>query len=295
MADYTSCDYSFVPGTGDSVRETITHGSHVSPDGIANQTLREINIYDQLGRHVINKRYVYNGSAYELMDWVVYEHDSLGHVVGTYYSDGTSMSAHWSDCCGKEWTEDKTGLRTLYSYDELQRLISQTRGSVTHSYQYDAADRVIKEITSGGTIAITNTVAFDLNGRKTNEINSAGLKTAWNYPAGGLITSCTKPGGGIEITEKYLGGLPKSVTGSAVTPIYTSYDITENGERITYRHYGSASGAYWMANAVNMLEKDVWSRSPEQGVVSNVYDQRGLLVQTIRPDLVDLLSDLSKW
>ena len=54
-------------------RELITHGTTNSPDGIANKTTREVKVLDEYSQNVLSETYVYTGSGYERISWVVKE------------------------------------------------------------------------------------------------------------------------------------------------------------------------------------------------------------------------------
>ncbi|OGV45715.1 MAG: hypothetical protein A2X46_09425 [Lentisphaerae bacterium GWF2_57_35] len=289
VLDYPSGSYTFTTNGGNAIRETTTHGTKAAPSGVAYKTLREVRIYDSLGRLVSEERQVFDGSGYSVMDWRMFEFDAFGHVVKTYNSDGTYSASGWSLCCGKEWDEERTGLRTLYTYDGLKRVLSETRGGITRTFQYDAEGRVLQEVQSAGSFALTNRYQYNRAGQMTNQVDQTGLQATWTYQQGGLLVTKTLPGGGTEITENLSDGKAKSVTGTAAAPVYYTYEADASGKQWTYAYYSEVEGAYWTARAADKLGRESVVREPASGATTNHYDTRGLLVRTVRPLQADML------
>ncbi len=289
VVDYPSGIYTFTTNGGIAVRETTTHGTKASPAGVAYKTLREIRIHDSLGRIISEERQVYDGSGYSAMDWRMVQYDSFGHVVAIYNSDGTYSASGWSLCCGKEWDEDLTGLRTFYTYDDLRRVLTETRDGITRTLQYDAEGRVLQEIQSAGTFSLTNRLQYNRAGQITNQIDQANLQTTWIYQQGGLLVTKTLPSGGTEITENLSDGKTKNVTGTGAIPVYYTYEADSSGKQWTYAHYSAAAGAYWTAHAADKLGHEAVVREPATGTTTNYFDGRGLLVRSSRPLQVDTL------
>lgn len=289
VLDYPSGNYTFATTAGSAIRETITHGSKATPNGIAYQTLQEIRIYDVWGRIVCEEHRVFDGDEYLSMDWKMYAYDALGHHSATYLSDGTYEDSQWSLCCGKEWERDRKGIRTDYVYDELKRPISEMRNGITKSSAYDAAGHILHEVVSAGTFSMTNRSAYNLAGQLTNQIDQSGLITSWAYQQGGSTVTRTMPGGAVEVTATYPDGKIASVTGSAVNPVYYYYETGVAGEQWTYTHYGQPDGTLWAGRALDKLGREYIVQDPATGITTNHYDGRGLLTRVISAGLADTL------
>ncbi|MFH0908836.1 MAG: hypothetical protein V1929_08745 [bacterium] len=138
----------FTPGAGTDTCETVVHGVATNSAGIAFKTTKETVIRDAGGRVVLRETYVYDGSGYERIDWTVLEYDaSFGRLVRTVHANGTEESATWDDCCGQASRTDAHGTVTLFEYDQLGRLLAETKDGtvdqpdIVTSYAFDAAGR----------------------------------------------------------------------------------------------------------------------------------------------------------
>lgn len=276
----------FTPGTGEDVRITTIHGTVSSPDGIADKTTREISIQNKVGRELERGTYVYRTSGDERMDWTVNKYDELGHLTASYFANGTSKFSDWgTGCCGKETDTGADGTVWVYGYDGLGRLTSRTREGmaatnswpaqpdIVTSYGLDALGRTLLETTSADGLALVRSNQYDLAGRLSESMDSAGLETRYTYSDGGRITTVTRPGGAIEITENYLDGRVKSVTGTGVVPRFYEYGVETNGDRWTRAYTGSTNSPMWEKTTTDMLGRTVRNEKPGFG---------GAILTTIR-------------
>lgn len=284
-------DRNFEAGSGTDIRQIVTQGTASHPGGIANKTTRSIAYIDELGRTLFEETYVFNGSSYENISWIRHVYNDFGRETAVYRSNGTVKESIWgSACCGLESEIDENGIETLYSYDQLHRLTSTIKTGVSPqpdmvtAYVYDANGRKIQETTSAGDLLLTTRDQYDGAGRVTNSIDAAGLSTKTAYAEGGRIVTVTRPGGGTEITEYYLDGQLKSITGTAVVPAYYEYGVNEDGTRWTLVRTGRADSPAWEKTTMDMLGRTLKTEKPGFGgtsqTVSYVYNTLGQLVQT---------------
>lgn len=228
----------FTPGEGKAVRKTVFHGTIKAPWGVPFKTTKETIITDWLGNRVMTETYVVtdkNGDG-ERINWTYNSFSKLGRLIETLYSNQTRTENSWN-CCGKASTTNVDGVTTAYEYDDLKRITQQTNlatGVVT-KYSYDALGRKLSTTVKGGKLTATSTSEYDLAGRMISTTDHAGLVTNYFYEQ--TISSVLRPGQRDEVTERFLDGKIKSVTGTGVIDRYYQYGVDKNGyqwTRVTY-------------------------------------------------------------
>ena len=293
---------TFTPGNGTDIRTTVTSGLVNSP--IAGKTTRDVTIENALGEILARQTYVYDGSDYDLLTWTIFEYED-GHLTKTIYSNGTSASATW-DCCHKINETDIYGTFTDYTngYDDLGRLVQFVKNGVTTAYTYDASGhRLSRTVSAAGVTPLVSSYTYDKAGRLEQAIDEAGLTTNYEYQAGGRITIVRKPPGDsaapTEITETYLDGQVKSVTGTGVVDRYYHYDVNGDGEKLTfvysgtdnYANYGTENPGRYEKTTYDMTGNVVEIEKPGPDgldITSNDYDDAtGLLQSTSNPGMAD--------
>ncbi|WP_339132906.1 MAG: RHS repeat-associated core domain-containing protein [Candidatus Electrothrix sp. GW3-4] len=229
------------------------------------------------------------------MSWTAQEFDDFGRVTDRTSSDGTLVETDWS-CCVKNFEINATGVRTDFSYDGLRRLISQSRaaeqGPVVTDYTYDASGRRLTETVSSGSLSLGSSSQYDLSGRIISRTDSRNLTTNYDYASGGRITTETRPGNITEITETYLDGRTRSVTGSGVVPRFYSYGVNSDGSIWTEVHSGTASSPVWEKTTTDLAGRTVKTEKPGYlgtEVSENFYNDKGQLIRTTAPGLADTL------
>ncbi len=281
----------FIPGSGDYVYETVTHGTALSANGVALRTTSEVSVYDQVGNLVQQETYVWTGSSRELLSKTVNTYDKDNHLIKTVNSDGTMTENVWG-CCGQSSSTDRLGVSTTYLYDELRRVAESTRlgvsgqDNIATTYTYDAAGRQLSSTVTAGMLSQTTTNTYDHLGRILTSTDGAGQVTMYRYPDA-LTTEVTMPGGATQITTRFKDGRTKSVTGTGVVPTYYGYTLeAENGATLqctTVRTGGESSPSY-QKSCVNMLGQTVRTEQPgtdgEVLVTTNTYNGKGQLVRT---------------
>lgn len=153
-----------------------------------------------------------------------YDYNNLNHVTKITYPDNKFEEYTYSGCCPKlkESETDRSGRKTLFAYDVLERLtdnINPVRG-VTR-YEYDANGNMISFIDSNGNQTsfeynkddrfIRKTYAdgkylsfvYDTAGFLTKRKNARGTDTVYTYDANHNIVSITYSDGTPGLTYTY--------------------------------------------------------------------------------------------
>ena len=293
----------FDPGRGDDLRITRTSGTAEAPDGIAYKTTRETTIQNSRGLTLMRETSVYTGGGYEPIGWTVETHDDFDRVASVIRSDGTRTDSEWG-CCGKTRETDAGGLERRFEYDDLKRVAAEIRpaaASETWSDQaeiriqrtYDAAGRTVGQTVTGGDYILASDTLYDLAGRIVSSTDVAGLTTIQAYEAGGRITTIIRPGGATEITEHYLDGQPKSVTGSAVVAQYYTYGVKPDGSQWSRVAVGAPDAPLWTMTTTDLLGRTLRVEKPGAGgmeISETRYDEKGRPASTTAPGRADTLT-----
>ncbi|MGD9159531.1 MAG: hypothetical protein PVG39_14055 [Desulfobacteraceae bacterium] len=126
----------------------------------------------------------------------------------------------------------------------------------------------------------------------TQSTDSAGLVTGYSYTSGGRITIVTRSGGFTEITECYLDGRVKSVTGTAVIPRYYTYGVNADGTLWTRIDTGSPSSPVWEKSTSDMLGRMIQEQKPGYSGIEATeyfYNDISKLIRTETSGLADTL------
>lgn len=255
----------FTPNpNGAAWRETVTHGTASSPDGLALKTTRETTVRDQHGHAVLSEAYVYTGGAFERVAWAASDFDGRGNITRTRRSNGEVSTATW-DGYRMASAIDSNGVETVYTYDELGRVKTETKKGVAASaqypaqpdvvttYTYDAADRVVSQAVTGGGASLSRSTSYDVAGRVKSETNTEGLTTTHTYANGGRTHTITYPGGATATTDAYLDGQAKDVTGTSLVARHYEYSVNADGTRVTQEFTGSVASPRWTKTTSDWL------------------------------------------
>jgi RHS repeat-associated protein len=286
---------TFTAGTGTDIQEQIVHGTVADPMGIAFKTTGERYVRNALGDVLLNRTYVYAGSGYYwTIDWTVRTYDGFGHILMESHSNGTRMDNTW-DCCGKASETDRQGIVRSFSYDDLGRMETQTKDAadpMVSTDTYDAAGRRLTQSIGAGGLSQSSSSVYDLSGRLTQSTDASGLVTGYNHTAGGRITTVTRPGGATEITERYLDGRVKSITGTGVVPRYYTYGANADGTRWTRIDTGTPSSPMWETTTVDLLGRTIKVEKPGYDSIEttiHTYNDMGQLIKIAATGLADTL------
>jgi YD repeat-containing protein len=224
-ADPSLSQFTVEPN-GLAERDTVTYGTSTFPDGIAFKTNKKTTVRDQSGNQVLEETYVFNGTGYERVGWTVCTYDGRGHVTQTIRHNGQVSSAVWNGDRQASGIAE-SGFETTYTYDALGRIKDSTKKGIAAgggfpaqpdivtTTIYDAEGHLTRETVSSGGPSLNKFNAYDLAGRIKTSTDEAGLVTTYTYSTGGRTQTVTRPGGATEISDRYLDGQTKSVTGTA--------------------------------------------------------------------------------
>ncbi|MEZ5387544.1 MAG: hypothetical protein R3F13_18695 [Prosthecobacter sp.] len=259
--------------------------------------------------------------------------DHTLQTIGTAYSGETGSTRSLGTTVLSSQAEDviANGVRTS-SYTDVQgvttitktdedtgELISETKQGVAASGDYLAQPDVTTSYakstnattgettqtvtqTDGTTTRTLSITVTDAQGRTKSVTDEIGRVTSYDYANHGRTVTETLPGGGTRITETYLDGQLKSVTGTAVTAEYHDYTVNdgtvaayEAGSITETVHYGTSDGAHWRKTTTNFLGQVLREEEPSPaaaagGVIATTheYNAKGQRVRSSRTGTVDL-------
>ena len=266
------------------------------------RSTKEVSIYHNC-TIVQKERWVYTGldgtsqPQFELLETVVFSNDTLGHATNITRIDPVTSqtrvlgTSSWKSASGfdgdlKMAEMDEGGSVTRFAYDSLKRLIRTTKDgysgdyatqlAITNSLALDAQDRVLRQQTSAGTLNQSVTRSYDVSGRLLAETNINGLVTTYSYSNGGRTTTVVLPSGSTQITDKYLDGRLKSITGTGVVPEFHTYADTLGLNEIRWEtnRYGTATSLRYSVTAKDIADRAVFEAKPDyyaNNLVSTEY------------------------
>lgn len=287
----------FTPNpSGLAERQTVVHGTSASPDGVAFKTTKEVTVRDQFGHNALQEVYAYSGTGYPRISWSVMDYDDRGHLIGTRRSNGTVVTATW-DGDLKTADIDGNGIETSYTYDTLNRMVTETKkgvaaaggfpaqADVITTYTYDAEGRTKSQTTSAGGLSLSKTNTYDVAGRLKTETDAAGLVTTHTYTNGGRTETITRPGGASVITDRYLDGRTKTVLGTATLTQFFDYGVNADSTQYSQEFIGGAgaNSPRWTKTSTDWLGRTIRVERPSFIAGTNVaqistYNALGQLV-----------------
>ncbi len=164
--------------------------------------------------------------------------DPVTGAIRTIYASDWRSPSNNQDGDLKMSETDEFGVQTTYTYDGLKRVKTVTKkgiaagggfaaqGDIVTTFTYDAMDRVLTRVVSSGGSSLSTSYTYDLAGRLVSETSPEGLTTGYSYANGGRTTTITYPNTGTQIIDKYLDGRVKSITGTAVVNRFYDYGQT---------------------------------------------------------------------
>ena len=273
---------------------------------LANKSTLDATIRDSAGNIVRTETYVYTGSGFSLLTAEDCAYDSAGHLTSRVASNGATTTNTYTN--GRlTSTVDPAGTETQFTYDALGRVATSVKkgaaasgsyaaqGDITTTPTYDGANHVTQTIVSGGALSQTGATPFDLAGRLTSSTAPGGYTTAFAYSSGGKITTVTLPGGATRITETYLDGQAKSLTGTAVVAEYYSYAVNSSPGTVTRQiNFGTSTSTALVKTTTDWLGRPLTEEKPSptgSGTVTatHYYNGSGQLYKVSRPGLADTL------
>jgi RHS repeat-associated protein len=289
---------SFTGSQGLYVKVTETHDALNIQEG---RSTRNVRILDDMNRLLQEQTEVFNGSAYEIMDWTCTQRDEEGRETQVWYANGLSRDITWN-CCGKESERFPDGRVEFYEHDALNRTVRRTMAGTSSGnwpaqterateYDYDAAGNLIQQREIGGALSLTTTNAYDLAGRRIHSTSPDGLVTAWYYDANEVLQ--VAPGGVVSVKGHFYDGRIAYHGGAGHISRYYTYGVDTNGQQWTRIHTESPTSAVWQLEVFGNDGHIARNERPGFGGVviatEYEYNEAGSLIrvkETGRPDQI---------
>ena len=276
---------------------------------VANKSTKKVTIRNQAGDVLRTETHVYTGGGnFSLLSTDDYNYDVAGRPTQHYASNGAVTENFYTN--GRlTSTVGETGTETDFTYDALGRTSATIKKGVpasggcpaqvdiTTTNTYDGADHITQAQTSGGALALTTTAAYDLAGRLTQTVENSGsanaLATGYAYSSGGKIVTVTLPGGATRITETYLDGQFRTLSGTGGIAEYDAYwtDAT-SGAKVCQSVFGGNFAA-WTTTARDWLGRktDIFKPGWNGNSITSSwhYNSKGQLYKWIQPGQSDTL------
>lgn len=313
--------YSGVDSYAQDVSTIDGHAWQVSSYLQANKSTKSTRVY-QTGDLVQTETYVYTGSSdgevgviytdgveprWAMLTKLRYYCDSLGHPTNIVSLDPVSgqtrtlYTANYRSA-GADGElllseTDPAGKMTSYTYDALQRIVSETvtgygsQPNLTTNFVYDANGNVLSQTTTAGTLSQGQSWAYDLVGRVTNCVDASGIAMQIAYSADNLTQTSILPGGITIAQQQYVDGQPKSLTGNGcVSQFYThsavlfynpsfgdGYGFPDRGDEtgsagaVQFTYLGYTNSPRWTASAPDFWgHQNAWIEKPAGAATTNV-------------------------
>ncbi len=266
---------------------------------------------------MVSTNYVYIGSGnFKLIGW-----KSTDYVRGQLYnqSDSTGAREEFRYTGGRLTSHSRAdGTSTTYTLDALYRVsraqstgVVSTGGfaaqdNVNTDYTYNAADRILTTTTApaGGGLSLATSATYNLAGQVTSTTDPASLSTTYAYANGGRTVTVTHPGGATTITDRWLDGSAKSVTGTAQPAAYQAVTVNTSNGNLTTNRYAlrtadistPTSAPRWSRVTSDWLGRPVTEErpappgaSPSTFTVTSTYNSVGQLTKRSETGIADTL------
>ena len=276
--------------------ETVTHLHEQSPSPISGKTTRDITLTNARGEISETRTEAYIDGVWYPISRDRMTYNATGKRIRTENLAGQATVTDW-DCCHKISETQPDGSTTTWDYDDDGRVIASSRlipldmtnvTWVTSCYSYDALGRQIATWTTNTTTHIgipATTTSYDALGRVTSRSVPGHGTSRTSYSANGLIVTNTAPNGATTITRRNAGGDTLSITGTSVTPEFTTRGVLADGTRWTKTVQGeTADSPRFTKSYENLLGETI--RSEKSGFRNAVlatchsYDSFGRLAST---------------
>jgi YD repeat-containing protein len=308
------------PANWSHFRTTAFHGttsssgtdSYTAYDGLTvaqiylvpNRSTKDVTVRNPAGDIVRTETHIYTGSgSFTLMTWEDFIYDDAGRLLIRIASNGASLHNTYTN--GQlTSTEGVDGTETQFTYDLIGRVVTSVKkgaavlgsyaaqGDITTTNTYDGAGHVVQAVSAGGALSQTTTATYDLAGRLTQTVAPGGYTTTFAYSSGGKIVTATLPGGATKITETYLDGQGKSVSGTAVVAEDDTFSLDGAGNQVRRSVFGGNTTG-WTDLSRDWLGRPIDQASPGWNGTTvhqtSVYNSAGQLARATRPSLADTL------
>lgn len=260
-------------------------------------------IRDSRARVVRTESHVWDGAAWQLINWTNFTYNGNNQLTARVASNGDTYEASYSGEL-KQWERDGTGIKVSYIYDHASRVKTVTKEGdnglpdLITECTYDAADRVLQQETyaaSGSAERLISSQTYDLAGRTSTETASGVGVTSYTYDPVNRTQTTTAPSLATSIQTSYLDGQPHSVTGTGTVAQYMTYGIEADGRRWTKINWATSDSPRWSKNWTDWLgradrsERPGFTGQPNYVEQATYHATTGQLVKTAKAGMVDTL------
>ena len=205
---------------------------------------------------------------------VKYTYDDMNRLVSVKGVDGATTKYEY-DALGRRIATDGAKEDTVYTYDEVGNLVSQTTTGaydLALEYAYDLSGRMTQESRTENGATLTSSYIYDALGQLTSFTRSDGQSESYTYDPVGNMTAKTQNGVSTAMRYNAANQLIQSVSGTDKT----TYTYDANGNLVRSENAGGArSYAY---NALNLLQ----SFTREDGYTETYTYNANRLLSTIK-------------
>lgn len=270
---------------------------------IPNESTLSFVIRDSLARIYRTETLVWNGTAWNLINWTDFGYNWNNQVTYRASSNGDTYEASYLGEL-KQWERDGSGIKVSYTYDEAGRVKTVTKEGINGlpdlitENTYNAADQLTKQEVypaSGSTERLSTTRTYDLASRVTSEVAPGLDLTSYSYDPVNRSQTVTTPDGATRTQTSYLDGQPFSVTGSGTVAQYMTYGVESDGRRWTKTNLASETSPRWSKSWTDWLGRSVESRrpgftgQPDYSETATYHPTTGQLIKTSRAGMADTL------
>lgn len=205
---------------------------------------------------------------------VKYTYDDMNRLIAVKGIDGATTKYEY-DALGRRIATDGAKEDTVYAYDEVGNLVSQTTTGaydLALEYAYDLSGRMTQESRTENGATLTSSYIYDALGQLTGFTRSDGQSETYTYDPVGNMTAKTQ--NGVSTTMRY--NAANQLTQSVTNGDTTTYSYDANGNLTRSENAGGArSYAY---NALNLLQ----SFTREDGYTETYTYNANRLLSTIK-------------
>ena len=300
-ADGSTTSYSYASGSFDSATGQFIRDAHGTPTelvGDARQTVvdtgeqRTVTVSDSLGTRTVETRLrpSAGSEASVVAESTVYEYDATNGRLLKVITDGDIISETVYHANGNVSSFDASGVETLTTFDPSGDVSARTKVGVggqadivsTTSETYGNSVVTMTSTTSAGGLSTSQSSTRDLAGRNLSITDSLDVVTTYSHttaPGGGRKVTVNRPGGVTEITEYYLDGQVKSVSGTGVIARFHDYSVNANGHVVEKTYTGSSdnSSSRWQESTRDGEGRTltVEQPGPNGGSIVTAYSYNG--------------------
>ncbi len=299
--------------SGNAHRTLVTYASTLAPDDRTRQQ-QKVTIADERGLQRVEETRLWSGGEFVKVASTLHDYDLFGRRVASHHNDNTTETYSY-DGPRRVSETSRAGIVEQYAYDDLDREIARTRKGMGEGFYpaqvdlktsrtLDVMGNVLTETLTGGALSLVTTYQYDGLGRRTAKVDPAGITTLYTYAADGRSSTVDWPGDAVEITERYVDGRVKSVTGVGVVARAYEYGVNADGTQWMEVFTGPGSDGQkspmWEKTTTDLLGRTVRVERPGPGGVGVAateyfYNARGQLEKTTSPDQAPTLIVYDAW